>query len=196
MILSQVDLRERVDKKEVVFDPPLEEKQWGEASVDLRLGFRFIKINGVEGITISVADGLEAIGDMGFWSTKDLKDKDEFGKPETLDLAPNDFVLALTHESVTVPRNLIALIQGRSTYARMGLSVHQTAPWIQPGWRGRVVLEMKNHGPNCLKLTPLVDQPCQVTFFELRSEVPEKAAYGSRKTDRYMNQDHPLKHSR
>jgi dCTP deaminase len=105
-------------------------------------------------------------------------------------------VLALTHESITVPNNLIALVEGRSTYARVGLSMHQTAPWIQPGWSGPIVLEIANHGQIPIKLTPLIDRPCQLTFLQLKSPVPKSLAYGSRKTDTYKDQAHPLKHKR
>ena len=44
MILSQSEIRAEVEAGRIVFDPPLEEKQWGEASVDLRLGFDFTKL--------------------------------------------------------------------------------------------------------------------------------------------------------
>jgi dCTP deaminase len=85
---------------------------------------------------------------------------------------------------------MIALIVGRSTYARVGLSMHQTAPWIQPGWSGKNILEMMNNGPLDIKLAPL----CQLTFFELKTELPKEMAYGARPSDTYQDQTHPLKH--
>jgi dCTP deaminase len=135
--------------------------------------------------TLSVAEGLGTLGTLNLWKTEE---RDYF------ELVPGAFVLALTHESITVPKSLIALVEGRSTYARVGLSMHQTAPWIQPGWSGPIVLEIANHGKIPIKLTPLVDRPCQITFFELKSAVPAALAYGSRSTDRYKDQRHPLKH--
>jgi dCTP deaminase len=107
---------------------------------------------------------------------------------------PGDLVLALTYESVTVPNNLIARVEGPSTYARVGLSMHHTAPWIQPGWEGQIVLEISNHGSIPIELTALRDRPCQLSFLELKSAVPATIAYGSRATDRYQHQKHPLKH--
>jgi dCTP deaminase len=196
MILSQPNLRKAVEDGLIGFDPPLEEKQWGEASIDLRLGFSFTKFRETPGLTLSVADGLAAIGNLGLWITKELKPKDEFGDAERFILRPGELVLALTHERVRVPRSMIALVEGRSTYARVGLSMHQTAPWIQPGWSGPIVLEMMNHGSIDIALTPLVDRPCQLTFFELKTEVPPEIAYGTRPTDRYQNQQHPLRHLR
>lgn len=89
---------------------------------------------------------------------------------------------------------MIALIEGRSTYARVGLSMHQTAPWIQPGWDGQIILEIMNNGPLQIELTPLKDRPCQLTFFTLSSPVSEDMAYGARETDVYQRQTHSLKH--
>ena len=197
MILSQADIRRAVEAGEIGFSPALEEKQWGEASVDLRLGFQFTKLKDVGGhSSISVADGLSLIGQMGIWSTKTLKERDEHGKIEQYTLEPKEFVLAMTFESIAIPKNIIALVEGRSTYARVGLSMHQTAPWIQPGWDGPIVLEIMNNGPIRIALTPLIDRPCQITFFELKTEVPSEALYGTRPTDRYQRQTHPLNHSK
>ena len=185
MILSQIDIRRAVEAGEIGFSPALEDKQWGEASVDLRLGFQFTQLKAISGhSSISVANGLGDIGNMGIWTTKTLKEKDEHGHVEQYYLAPKDFILAMTYESIKVPKNMIALVEGRSTYARVGLSMHQTAPWIQPGWDGPIVLEIMNNGPIRIALTPLIDRPCQVTFFELKTELPAEAAYGSRPTDR------------
>jgi dCTP deaminase len=196
MILSQVNLQAAVKSGEIGFDPSLEAKQWGEASVDLRLGFQFTKLNRVDGMTISVANGLGALAKSGFFVTKELKQKDDFGEPESCVLHPGDFILGMTYESIKVPKNMIALVEGRSTYARVGLSMHQTAPWIQPGWSGPIVLEMMNSGPLDIRLTPLVDRPCQLTFFELKTELPPELAYGARATDAYKDQQHPLMHDK
>jgi dCTP deaminase len=196
MILSQADLRRAVEAGEIGFTPTLEEKQWGEASIDLRLGFQFTKLRKCDGVKFSLADGLGIIGAMKIWETRELKERDSFGKVEQFDLDPGEFILAKTYETITVPKNLIALVEGRSTYARMGLSMHQTAPWIQPGWNGPIVLEIMNNGPLVITLTPLKDKPCQLTFFELKSEVPADALYGSRPTDRYQGQHHPIDHEK
>jgi dCTP deaminase len=196
MILSQAELRKSVDAGEIRFSPGIEEKQWGEASVDLRLGFQFTKFRKATGLTVSVAEGLSSIGHLGLWDTKELKEADELGEKETFELKPGELVLSLTHEVVTIPRGMIGLVEGRSTYARMGLSMHQTAPWIQPGWTGPIVLEISNHGPFTVKLTPLIDRPCQLTFFQLTSALPDDVAYGSRASDAYQNQNHPLVHDK
>jgi dCTP deaminase len=188
MILSQSDIRAAVDRDEIKFDPPLEERQWGECSVDLRLGLSFTKLKEAAGVTVSMANGIGTIAQSGFWQQKTLKLQNEFGKRETYVLEPGEFILALTHERVWMPRHLIAMVEGRSTYARVGLSMHQTAPWIQPGWNGQITLEIRNSGPLKIELTPLVDMPCQLTFFQLTSELAAAQAYGSRSTDTFQNQ--------
>jgi len=194
MILSQVNLRAAVEAGEISFTPPIEEKQWGEASIDLRLGFSFTRISEAGSMTLSVADGLATLGKSGLWATKELQLKDALRDRERFVLEPGKFVLAMTYESIKVPKNMIALVEGRSTYARVGLSMHQTAPWIQPSWSGPIILEIMNHGPLRIELTPVIDRPCQLTFFELKTELPSEIAYGSRETDRYQDQKHPLKH--
>lgn len=141
---------------------------------------------------ISVAEGLEALSKGGFWKSIELPREDGVGKRPSFPVEPGEFVLGLTYETITVPRNLIGLVEGRSTYARVGLSMHQTAPWIQPGWRGPIVLEIMNNGPNTIDLTPLVDRPCQLTFLRLSTELPSGLAYGTRPGDVYQNQKHPL----
>ena len=192
MILSGSDLRQAVQSGQISFAPALENRQWGEASVDLRLGHQFTKLESQEGLTISVADGLKPLQSTNLWKTVDLKGLDTFGNPKFLEIGQGDFILAKTYESVTVPRDMIARVEGRSTYARVGLSMHQTAPWIQPGWSGPIILELMNNGPLNIKLTPMKDRPCQITFFKLTSEVAKEHAYDAKEKDAYQDQLHPI----
>jgi dCTP deaminase len=192
MILSQAELRAAVESGEIRFSPPLQTRQWGEASVDLRLGNKFTKLKPSPGVKLSLAEGIGPVANYGLWEEGELPLKDKFGKTQSYCLEPSEFVLALTHEHVYMPRNLIAMVEGRSTYARVGLSMHQTAPWIQPGWDGQITLEIRNSGPLRIELTPLEDMPCQLTFFRLSSELPEDTAYGSRPGDVFQNQSSAL----
>lgn len=192
MILAQAEIREAVAKEEIKFDPPLEETQWHEASVDLRLGFKFTKLVAKRGLKVSLAYGMSAIADAGLWKEKTLRREDEFGKTETYAVESGEFILAQTYERIWIPRHLIAAVEGRSSYARAGLSMHLTAPWLQPGWNGLLTLEIFNSGPLTIELTPSVDRPCQLTFFKLTSEVPEEIAYGTRPTDSFQGQSSPI----
>jgi dCTP deaminase len=196
MILAQSDLRKEVQDGAIRFDPPLEDRQWGEASVDLRLGLQFTMLKAAPGAKFSMAKGIGVIAQTGLWIQKTLKTKDEFGRKETFTLGPGEFVLALTHERIWVPNHLIGLVEGRSTYARVGLSMHQTAPWIQPGWNGQITLEIRNSGPLEIELSPLEDMPCQLTFFQLSSRLADGQAYGSRSGDVFQNQTAALPQKR
>jgi dCTP deaminase len=196
MVLSHPDLRKAVSDKQIAFDPQLEEDQWGEASIDLRLGFSFTILKPLKGFKVSIAEGLGNLGKSGFWKDVVLPEFNEAGKRATFLLQPKEFVLAMTYERITIPRNLIGLVEGRSTYARVGLSMHQTAPWIQPGWSGPIVLEIMNNGTLDIELTPLIDRPCQLTFFRLSKALPKRLSYGAKPADTDQGQSHPLKHSK
>ena len=192
MILSLNEILGSVAEGSIGFDPPIEKAQYGEASIDLRLGYIFTEIKSQPGISISVADGLDPFLSTRLWKQADLSEPDEFGRPRSYELLPNQFVLGMTYETIMVPRDMIARIEGRSTYARVGLSMHQTAPWIQPGWRGKITLEIMNNGPLTIKLTPLKDRPCQLTFFKLTSKIPEESSYGAKEQDSFQGQKSPL----
>ena len=192
MILAQQEIRQEVDKGKIKFDPPLEERQWGEASVNLRLGLKFTKFRPTRGVTFSMADGIGALADTGLWHEETFEPVDKFGKRRSYVIEPNEFILAVTYERIWIPRHLIGMVEGRSTYARAGLSMHQTAPWLQPGWNGHITLEIRNSGTINIALTPLEDKPCQVSFMTLTSEVPEKDAYGSPASNAFQNQTSAL----
>jgi dCTP deaminase len=160
--------------------------------VNLRLGLKFTKWKEGLKATFPLSQGIRALAEIGLWHEKVLRVKDEFGKRETFVLEPNEFVLALTYEHIWIPRHLIAMVEGRSTYARVGLSMHQTAPWLQPGWDGHITLEIRNSGPLRIELTPIDDMPCQLTFFQLTSEVPADEAYGAKPTDAFQSQTSAL----
>ena len=74
----------------------------------------------------------------------------EAGQPFVLE--PNQFVLAWTRETITLPNFLCARVEGRSTLARLGLSIHQTAPTVHATFSGRLRLELRNGGPYALEL--------------------------------------------
>jgi dCTP deaminase len=81
-------------------------------------------------------------------------------------LRPGDFALASTLERVNLPKSVAAQIDGRSTMGRLGLAVHITAGWLDPGFSGRITLEICNHGPQVLCL-PLGTTIAQLVFYEV-----------------------------
>jgi len=92
-------------------------------------------------------------------------------------LHPGEFVLGVTMETVNMPNNLVARIEGRSSIGRLGLMVHVTAGYIDPGFRGPVTLEM-----TCLHPLPILLRPgkriAQLSFHEMTG--PASSPYNGR----------------
>lgn len=82
------------------------------------------------------------------------------------EIKPGDFILGSTMEKVTLPDNIAAEITGKSTIGRVGLTVHATAGWIDPGFQGNVTFEIKNISNNTIKLKK-GDLIAQVVFHQL-----------------------------
>lgn len=74
--------------------------------------------------------------------------------PEGLVLASGSVALATTAETVRVPEDLAARVEGKSTWARWFVQVHVSAGWLDPGFAGQVTLEIVNHGPWPVRLRP------------------------------------------
>ncbi len=88
-------------------------------------------------------------------------------------LAPREFILAHTHELVTVGQKFGLLIEGRSTLARVGLTVVQTAMIVDPGHTARAItLELANHGPNAILLYPMM-KIARAALFEFKTPPSE-----------------------
>jgi deoxycytidine triphosphate deaminase len=85
---------------------------------------------------------------------------------ETLVLRPFELLLGRTLEEFSVPNGYAAELTGRSSFARLGLMVNATGGYINPGWRGRMPLQLFNLGPNSIRLVPGLPM-CQVRFVRL-----------------------------
>lgn len=126
MILSDRDIRRHLHTGHLVIDPPPSDEAIQPASIDLHLGTEFRYLHGVP---------LPNPGDR-------------------ILLLAGHFVLAHTHETVTIPDDLVAQLDGKSTLARLGMSIHQTAGWIDPGFTGHITLELHNCAPRPISLVP------------------------------------------
>ncbi|PSJ47049.1 dCTP deaminase [Zobellella taiwanensis] len=100
-------------------------------------------------------------------------------------LHPGELALAVTHESVTLPDDIVGWLDGRSSLARLGLMVHVTAHRIDPGWSGRIVLEFYNSGKLPLALRPKM--VIGALNFETMSG-PAERPYMSRASAKYKAQ--------
>src|SRR5690349_18487035 len=69
-------------------------------------------------------------------------------------LEPGAFILACTAERITLSREMVARVEGKSSLGRLGIAVHITAGFIDPGFKGQVTLEIKNLGPWSIVLRP------------------------------------------
>lgn len=90
-------------------------------------------------------------------------------------IAPREFLLATTVETVNMPDDLMGKVEGRSTWGRRGLII-ETAGVVDPGFRGQITLEMYNVGPDTLYV-PLGERICQIVFSQMTS--PAERPYGS-----------------
>lgn len=101
-------------------------------------------------------------------------------------IKPGEFILGCTNEVITVPNNLAAKLEGKSSLARISLIVHHTGGWIDPGFSGRITLEISNHLNIPILLYP--DMPiCQIGFMTMMS--PARTPYGHKDLySRYQGQ--------
>ena len=104
-------------------------------------------------------------------------------------LHPGEFALGSTFEAVTLPDDVAARLEGKSSLGRLGLLTHSTAGFIDPGFSGHVTLELSNVATLPIKLWPgmKIGQMC---FFRLSS--PAEKPYGSAEySSRYQGQRGP-----
>lgn len=107
-----------------------------------------------------------------------------------IDLPPGEFVLAQTREWVNIPSNLVARVEGRSTMGRLGLAVHITAGYIDPGFSGRITLELSNVGPFTLRLVPGT-RISQIVFSQMTGHVALPYGHHDRRS-KYQGQNDPI----
>lgn len=107
--------------------------------------------------------------------------------PDGYLLLPGSFVLGSTVERVRIPNQTIARVEGKSSLARLGLTVHITAGFVDPGFRGQITLELHNDGPRSLILRPGL--PIAQLTFESLTQTP-KRVYGAA-GNHYQDQDGP-----
>lgn len=137
----------------------------GPASVDLHLGTSF-RVFTPARRTVRI-DGTS--------DYRELSQKIDLEEGETLLLMPGQTILGLTAERIELSTDLCGWLEGRSRFARVGLLVHISASFMQPGLRNHQVLEMSNFGPNPLELVPGIPI-CQFVF----QRTEGRAAYSGR----------------
>ena len=174
MLLSDRDITAELESGRVVLDPH-DPAMVQPSSVDVRLD-RFFRL--FDNHKYAVIDPAQ--------DQPDLTRLVEVEGDEPFVLHPGEFVLGSTFEQVTLPDDIAARLEGKSSLGRLGLLTHSTAGFIDPGFSGHVTLELSNVATLPITLWPgmKIGQMC---FFRLSS--PALAPYGSGATgSRYQGQ--------
>ncbi len=177
MLLSDRDIKAEIDAKRVALDP-YEPSMVQPSSVDVRID-RFFRV--FENHKYPHIDPAADQPDL----TRMVEPEGE----EPFILHPGEFVLGSTYEVVTLPDDVAARLEGKSSLGRLGLLTHSTAGFIDPGFSGHVTLELSNVATLPIKLWPGM-KIGQLCFFRLSS--PSEHPYGSEKYgSRYQGQRGP-----
>ncbi|KTG10637.1 deoxycytidine triphosphate deaminase [Haloprofundus marisrubri] len=180
MILSDVDLLERLEVGDLVVDPLDDiDMQVQPASIDLRLGEEFLEFQRTN-ISCIHPNREEEIGQ--YVSETHVDEGDEFI------LHPGDFVLGTTKERVEIPPDLIATVEGRSSLGRLAIVIHATAGIVDPGYEGQITLELSNLGTAPVALSPGM-RVSQLIFTELKTRA--ERPYGVERGSKYQGQRGP-----
>ena len=172
MILSDRSIKEQLAAGRIVIDP-MGENAVQPSSVDLRIDRHFrVFRNHTLGL-IDVKQNLE-----------DLTELVEIREDEAFILHPGEFVLGSTLERVTVPTDLVARLEGKSSLGRLGLLIHSTAGFVDAGWDGQLTLELSNVANLPITLYPGM-KIGQISFQEMTTEAEHP--YGSSASDRSIS---------
>ncbi|MFZ4617558.1 MAG: dCTP deaminase [Rectinemataceae bacterium] len=151
MILTRDEILAEISAGRIGIEP-FEADAIGPASIDLRLGSEIRIFSPMpQVIPIKVDSDFR---EMTY--RLELEDKGYVIKP-------GELVLGMTLERITLPGDIAGWLGSRSRFARLGLMVHISAPFMQPGISNNQVLEILNTGPNFLKLIP-GERICQFVF--------------------------------
>lgn len=179
-ILSDKTIKEYLEEGKIVIDPLKDEQQIQPSSVDMRLGDEFKVFKVIRKPYIDPKDE-EDIAEYMESST--------VPEGEALIIHPNEFALATTQEYVKVPDDLVARVEGRSSMGRLGVTMHVTAGYVDPGFEGRITLEISNIGAMPVALYP-GQRVCQLVFETMTT--PAELPYGHpKRNSKYMKQLKP-----
>lgn len=160
MVLSDKTLKEMIKKGDLEVSP-IDDLSIQPASIDCRLGDHFLIMeeNQMDLITLD----------------SEIKYREIEGKEITI--PPRSFLLATTQEYVKLPDNLTAFVEGRSSIGRIGLFI-QNAGWVDPGFEGRITLELYNASSLPIKLEA-GKRICQLVFCQMdkKAETPYQGKY-------------------
>jgi dCTP deaminase len=177
LVLSDHSIREEIAAGRLVIEP-FEDRFVQPASVDLRLGREFRVFRNYRLAHIDVKKEMP-----------ELTEVESIDEATPFILHPGEFVLAVTLERVEIPDHLVGRLDGKSSLGRLGLIVHSTAGFVDPGFQGRLTLELTNVAN--LPITLYYAMPVsQISFSRLTT--PADKPYGAGATgSKYQGQTGP-----
>jgi dCTP deaminase len=162
-VLSDATIRELIESGRIKIDP-FDPSMIQPASVDIRLGNSFRVFHNHRIQSIDLAD-----------PPRDLTEHVEIDAEGQFVIHPGEFVLGRTAELLELPDDIVSRIEGKSSIGRLGLVVHATAGFVDPGFRGTLTLEITNFNS-----VPIVLRPglpiAQLSFMAL--DRPAEKPYG------------------
>jgi dCTP deaminase len=177
VILSDGDIRMELAAGRIVIEP-FDDADVQPSSVDLHVDARFRVFANSRYPYIDVRQPMP-----------DLTELVEVTPDDPFILHPGEFVLGSTLERVALPDDLVARLEGKSSLGRLGLLIHSTAGYVDPGWDGYLTLELSNVANLPITIYPGM-KIGQISFFRLSS--PAEAPYGSEGTrSKYQGQRGP-----
>ncbi len=177
VLISDRDIRAEIDSQRIVLEP-YDSEMVQPSSVDVRIDRFFRLFDNHKYAHIDPAE-----------EQPELTRLVEVETGEPFILHPGEFVLGSTYETVTLPDDIAARLEGKSSLGRLGLLTHSTAGFIDPGFSGHVTLELSNMATLPIKLWPGM-KIGQLCFFRLTSSAEHP--YGSGEYgNRYQGQRGP-----
>ena len=162
-VLSDATIRELIESGRITIDP-WDPAMVQPASVDIRLGNSFRVFHNHRIKSIDLSD-----------PPRDLTEHVDIGEEGEFVIHPGEFVLGRTVELVEIPDDIVCRIEGKSSIGRMGLVVHATAGFVDPGFRGTLTLEITNF--NSVPIVLRAGLPiAQLSFMAL--DRPAEKPYG------------------
>jgi dCTP deaminase len=164
LVLSDRSIREEIEARRLTIEP-LDLSCVQPSSVDLHLDrvFRVFRIHRRPYIDVSQP-------------TDDMTERVEIAPEEPFVISPGEFVLANTLECITLPDDIVARLDGKSSLGRLGLLIHATAGYVDPGWTGKLTLELSNVSKMPIAIYYGM-KIAQISF--LRMTTPVERPYGS-----------------
>jgi dCTP deaminase len=176
VILSDRDIVKRIKDKSLVIKP-FKPNMVQPSTVDLTLHPKVLVFNNYQTGLIDVR------------KKQDISKKVNMGKNGWFVVHPGEFILGSTVERVSIPKDLAAKLEGKSSLGRLGLIVHATAGYVDPGFQGDLTLEISNISNLPIKLYAHM-KIAQIAFHQMSSEV--LSPYGRKKLgSKYQGQKDP-----